>query len=170
VICAPRPEGRLRRRWVWPREALEYVSRKDHVVRRSTAATERAARQARVLWPEFAMAFYTTRARRGVSATRDSVQDSSPEFLAKVGFATDTYASDFSREHLWFSVKSIDRGRGEGQLLNDPIDIHKMRRGDRVGFDVEDLSDWIVVTPSGEYGPYRVSSLRRYLQESAGEG
>ncbi|MBI4605408.1 MAG: DUF4026 domain-containing protein [Planctomycetes bacterium] len=155
VICSPRTADEADRVWTWPREAVEYFGGPDPIVRRSSAATERTARQARATWPELAMAFFALKGRAGGRAAE-------AQFLAKVGFRRSDDASGASREHIWLDVLGIEKLRAEGEVLNTPHHVEGVKLGAVVRFDVADLSEWVVVTPGARFGPHEAQALWRH--------
>ena len=78
-------------------------------------------------------------------------------FGIKAGFATDGDAS--SREHLWFEVRQVDGDRVEAELVNQPFSVSRLKRGDAVWIERTEISDWLVVTPCGSFGPNDVPAL-----------
>jgi hypothetical protein len=72
-------------------------------------------------------------------------------FHAKLAFAT--AEADASREHLWFEVLALKPGRLKGACLNAPVQTTAVRRGDEDWFDLDLLTDWVIVAPEGRYDP-----------------
>lgn len=165
VVCSPRSTGSLRKRWMWPREAIELVGASHEIViRKTTEATLRAARQARATWAEFAMAFF---ALKGEDRAREQQAESADSlFLVKLGFEIEDGACDVSHEHMWFRVLRIRGGRAEGELLNEPVYVTGLAKGQVIAFGTDQLSDWLVHMPGVQFGSHQIEALRAYCSSA----
>lgn len=164
TICAPEPRGVFRKAWVWPREVIERLANDDAIIYRTERATARIAALARATWPEFAMAFASL-ASAGLAPERD---DADTDFLIKAGFSQDggnDGDDDQAREHLWFRVLGFEGNRAQGRLVNTPIHIRRLKEGDRVWIDRDQISDWSVSTPIGRYEPGRRAGLDEAIEK-----
>lgn len=72
-------------------------------------------------------------------------------FHAKLGFPRD--GDPRVREHLWFEVQELKPGRLRGTCLNEPVEGLAIHEGDDAWFPLEQLTDWVVVTPEGNFDP-----------------
>lgn len=157
AICAERPAGRMRAIWVWPEEVVRRLAEDEAGVYMTRRATERQGRLARAGWCQLAMAFATwSRRRTELNGLADSVL-----FGVKAGFAMDHDPT--SREHLWFEVLAFDGDRVHAALVNQPLQVKRIERGAEIWVDRADVSDWIVRTPCGCFGPTDVPGLWRTL-------
>jgi hypothetical protein len=123
--------------WRTPLDLLQRVQRPGFTALRTTRETAREAERARESWPEFAMLF--VRRRR-------------PDwrFLAKIGIECPAEAGvPAEREHMWFEVEEIQKGRIRGVLLDEPLFVQGMPRGGSGWHDLAALSDWVIWTPLG---------------------
>ncbi len=88
---------------------------------------ERAVMQARERWPEF-LAIH-----QRVGAAGDP--------LVKAAFAT----SDDGHEHMWLRVISADAGGATGELIDEPVHVKTVSKGQTVTITVEEISDWAIM-------------------------
>lgn len=84
-------------------------------------------------------------------------------FLVKLGYRQDG-GHETQREHLWFEVHELRGDAVEATLLNEPHFVPGLRAGQRGEHDLDLLSDWIVISPLGEFGPDRIGELEAALQ------
>jgi uncharacterized protein YegJ (DUF2314 family) len=63
------------------------------------------------------------------------------DFLVKYPFQTDG-SSHLDTEHIWLSDILTKDGKYYGIVANDPFEIKKMKLGDLVTFNMENISDW----------------------------
>jgi len=72
-------------------------------------------------------------------------------FHAKLGFARD--GDPRVREHLWFEVRELKPGEIRGVCLNEPVEGLPIHEGDEGWFKLDQLTDWLVVAPDGNFDP-----------------
>lgn len=73
-------------------------------------------------------------------------------FLVKLGLTVDNPETGSDKEHLWYEVMSIDNGKVEGKLLNQPYWIAGLNEGDVKTYPVaEVLTDWLIYSPTNTY-------------------
>lgn len=162
VICGPEPRGTFRKQWMWPQEAVAKLAGDEAVVYRSRQATQRAAAAAQAAWDELATAFAS--APKAAAADSASSSNGEPSFaaLVKAGFPADDGDPDH-HEHLWFEIKRFDGGFAEAELVNQPLFIGSMSKGTMARIGREQVSDWIVFTAAGRFGPDSVPALWRAI-------
>ena len=162
VICAERSVHGVNGepRWTCPREILGQLERDEATLYGTTRATERQSRLARSTWPELAIAFAS------LPQSRLAGDDPPALFVIKAGF-TDDERPDAGREHLWFRVIRFSGDRAEGQLLNRPLIMIHMVQGARVWIDRNAVSDWSVMTDSGQFGPSEAAAMQRMIDNVA---
>lgn len=116
-----------------------------------------------------ATALMAERARNTIGILRDSMTEFAEfEFptLVKLGYPVDGAAADDpDREHMWFSVHSIDGGSVEATLENQPYSVSHLKAGDRGRHDLALLSDWTMMTPAGTINP-RSQTAARIIREN----
>jgi len=158
VLCGLEPVGAYRKLWVWPRDVIDRLRRDEAGVFMTARATERQARMARAGWSQFATAFASIARVPCDAEGRPAVT-----FGIKAGF--DAEGGSASREHLWFEICGFDADRAEGRLVNEPISVSGLRRGDLVWIARDQVSDWLVMTARGSFGPCDLASMWRAIDE-----
>jgi uncharacterized protein YegJ (DUF2314 family) len=63
-------------------------------------------------------------------------------------------------EHLWLSELSVENGVLTGTIDNEPIQLSRVRFGDRVEVDRDLVSDWMVIEDGRYRGGFTVRVLR----------
>lgn len=152
AICAEAPKGAYKPVWTWPEEVIERLRRDEAGVYMTRRATERQSRMAQAGWGQLAMAFACWARAAAAPAAAPRVV-----FGVKAGFATDD--GDEGREHLWFEVSSFDGDRVHAELVNQPVSVSALTRGDEMWIERGQVSDWTVMTPRGSFGPADVPAL-----------
>lgn len=66
-----------------------------------------------------------------------------------------------TREHLWFEVLELKPGRIHGRLMNRPVDVPGLTPGADRWEDWSRLTDWLIVTPQGDFDPEAAPALLR---------
>jgi uncharacterized protein YegJ (DUF2314 family) len=72
-------------------------------------------------------------------------------FHAKLGFVRE--GDPRVCEHLWFEVRDLKPGELRGVCLNEPVDGLPIHEGDEGWFKLDLLTDWLVVSPEGNFDP-----------------
>lgn len=72
-------------------------------------------------------------------------------FLVKLGLTVDDPESGSEKEHLWYDVISVEDGKIEGKLLNQPYWISGLNEGDIKAYPFDLLTDWIIYSPDNTY-------------------
>ena len=85
-------------------------------------------------------------------------------FIIKAGLAQSSQP-DGDREHLWFVVRRFEADRAEAQLVNQPIHLGRLNKGDITWIERETVSDWSVITPQGSFGPARLGPMQRAIDQ-----
>lgn len=170
VVCDPQPRGSYRKLWVWPQAALDRMDRDDAVLYPSKRTTQRQASIARATWPDLAIAFASLSPPllRTDDKPRSESDEPSVRFIIKAGLSK-TNESDDDREHLWFVVRQFDGDRAQAVLVNQPIHLEALNKGDLIWIDRETISDWTVLTPTRSYGPSRVNDLLHSIDQLRNE-
>ncbi len=83
-------------------------------------------------------------------------------FGVKAGFPSEDDPS--SREHLWFEISQFDDQRVEACLVNQPLTVKRLSKGDVEWIERDAISDWRVVTPYGAYGPSDLEALGQLIE------
>ncbi|MEE9131013.1 MAG: DUF4026 domain-containing protein [Phycisphaerales bacterium] len=166
VVCDPNPRGAYRRLWVWPKAALDRLGHDDAVLYSAKRVTQRQASIARATWPDLAMTFSSLSGPllRTDDRPADDADEPAVRFIIKAGLALRNQR-DGDREHLWFVVRRFDADRAEAQLVNQPIHLGRMKKGDITWIERETVSDWSVITPQGSFGPARLGQMRQAIDQ-----
>lgn len=97
--------------------------------------------------------------------------DQRTAFSLKLGLPT----SDGGVEHIWVSNLRLDGDSFVGELANEPIGLPGMALGSQVTVDLDQVSDWSLLSKDGLYGgftmrvmladlpPQQRDALRAYL-------
>ena len=70
--------------------------------------------------------------------------------LVKLGFQTDDQKN---HEHLWFEVGILRDGSVSATLINTASGIASLKAGTSGEWSIENLSDWVIMTPKGSITP-----------------
>jgi len=67
-------------------------------------------------------------------------------------------------EYIWISVTGTEGGRIYGILANQPADLGNLKQGSKVSVQVEQLNDWIYISPEGKpIGGHTIEALNKTL-------
>jgi Protein of unknown function (DUF4026)/Uncharacterized protein conserved in bacteria (DUF2314) len=86
-----------------------------------------------------------------------------PVTLVKLGYPT----RSGDREHLWFQVHEMGDDWIDGTLGNRPFHVD-LKPGERARHSLDQLSDWLLLTPAGQISP-RSSYVARVLRDQQPE-
>lgn len=142
VVCGEAPRGG---HWCWPEGVLDHILNGRGALYVSDRETRRQQALARSGWGALVHAF---EALRG-PGTQVSIKAGLP--------------GPGGREHLWFDVRRFEGDRAEARLLNPPISVQTVKRGDVVWIDRQAVSDWSVAIGAGSYGPGDLDALQKAL-------
>ena len=137
TIAIPASSSSSKERNDTPHELLERL-RNDAVLFKSREETDRQRRLALERFGIFGQLFAIRR-------------NEGWRFHAKLGFARE--GDPRVREHVWFEVRELKPGELRGVCLNEPVDGLPFHEGDEGWFKVELLTDWLVVSPEGNFDP-----------------
>ncbi len=82
--------------------------------------------------------------------------DEKNQVLIKIGLLVDS-KDDF--EHIWFELIEFKKNKFKCKLTQEPYNVKDMHTGDEVWFKVENVTDWIIYTPSLTITPENVYLL-----------
>lgn len=143
--------------WRCDESVLNAVHAGTQPVYRTERATARQAALARHHWPPFADAFHRARAADPALETN--------RFLVKAALNANDPADD-SREHVWLEVQSIEGDTVRARAVHDAATPDAMARDDRCAVDPAGITDWLVATADGTFGPAHVSLLDELIPAS----
>jgi uncharacterized protein YegJ (DUF2314 family) len=107
-----------------------------------------AVAKARRRWPEFVEAFENRRPEQ--------------HFAMK---ARITEPGENQAEFMWITVTGLENGIVYGKLDNDPVELTRIKAGDRVRVSVKDLNDWLYTDGDDMVGGFTIEVLRRIQDE-----
>lgn len=111
-----------------------------------------AVAEARGRWEEFVTTF-------------EKREDSGNEFFVKSPFSENDVT-----EFMWLKVEALENGRIFGVLGNDPNELPSLREGSRVTAKAEELNDWIIQPPTGDFiGGFTIHVLSEQVDEENGD-
>jgi uncharacterized protein YegJ (DUF2314 family) len=114
----------------------------------STQATELMARRARATYAVF-------------RSLRHEFADLPLPALVKLRYAID---DGTGAEHLWFEVHKLNDASMEATLVNQPLQIAGMRPGELGEHLLDNLSDWVIMSPVGSITPANMQAAREIRQ------
>jgi hypothetical protein len=174
VVCDVEPRGTYRPLWACPTGILEQIRGGDATVFMSSRETMRQARLARGAWTTLATAFEgLTAPLLRVDATPGTPNDEpAVRFLIKAGLPASpaSEGDEGEREHVWFIVRRFDADRAEAELLNQPLFVRSLRKGDVTWIDRDVVTDWSVMTPAGSFGPAEATEMTQTVRRLASGG
>lgn len=144
VLVHPHPVKTPAKQWRPPLEILERICEHRTTFYVSTAETERMSKLARERWGTFGLLFASSKCMDW-------------KFAVKLGFPMGP--DNKRREHLWFEVCSLRPGGVQGKLVSQPVHAQGLVEGSVDWYDLDRLSDWRILTPSGIYDPATAESL-----------
>ena len=106
----------------------------------------RAVQEARERWPEFVTAF----------------EERQPGDVFSVKAAL---SNGDTTEFMWLSVGAIENNVIFGRLDNDPVNIGRIKSGDRVRVAVADLNDWLYTLGNQQHGGFTVAVLTKLYRK-----
>jgi uncharacterized protein YegJ (DUF2314 family) len=71
---------------------------------------------------------------------------------------------EVGREHVWLALDANSINSREGLLMNRPQHL-KMWEGERIKFNDEDITDWMIIREHGSLGGYSIRAMLRKVPE-----
>jgi uncharacterized protein YegJ (DUF2314 family) len=99
-----------------------------------------AVATARQRWPEFVAAFEN--------------RQPDESHLVKAPFGEGANV-----ECMWVSVTALENDVIFGLLQNDPVNVPRVRKGDRVQIALADMNDWLTVSRDGSKGGFTLAAM-----------
>ena len=79
------------------------------------------------------------------------------KILVKIGMEVDEQYrgenSECEREHLWFELDKVTGNIMTAELINEPYYISSLKKGDVVESEIDDITDWCIITKERRYTP-----------------
>lgn len=91
----------------------------------------------------------------------DAAGDKKNKLLVKIGLLVDEEYSnqENDREHIWFEVLKVKKGRIKARLTQEPYYIKGIHEGHVGMYGPEDVTDWIIYMPECRISPDDVYQL-----------
>jgi uncharacterized protein YegJ (DUF2314 family) len=137
---------------LFPQNALGILQVGETAVMRTKRSTNRRATIAKSQWSLF------------VTAAKQIGASEHATCLAQIPWSN-TEEEDTPREYLWFRVVEIHQDSMTGELAHKPALVTSLEEGHREQFDLEDITDWIVMTPVGPMGPSDAQAIEEFLDQ-----
>ncbi|MBR3534752.1 MAG: DUF4026 domain-containing protein [Oscillospiraceae bacterium] len=101
--------------------------------------------------------------RIGFVMDAEALKDPDIHIMMKIGLHIDKEFRDpdddpdTQREHIWFDLKSISRGKYKDlficELTQDPYYVKGIKKGDIGNYQIEDITDWMIIKNEKRYTP-----------------
>ncbi len=168
VVCAAGPSAGGPEAMQAPATVMQRLDRGEAPLYIGCRESERRAQVAQASWPAIAGAFERAPRRLLRTDGRQPAPGDLPavRFLVKSVMAPGSL--DGLREHLWFVARRFDGERVEAELLDQPLEACGLNRGDVTWIDRHAISDLVVATPLGIFGPQDVVELERAIEGLGG--
>jgi hypothetical protein len=122
-----------------PWSQLSHVARRAGALYKSRGETDRQRTLSLGRWGTFGQLFVLRRDTDGFT------------FHVKMAYERQRFPRD--REHLWFEVLDLKPGSVRARLMNEPLDVPDLRVGQELWLPLDRLTDWLIVTPDGDFDP-----------------
>lgn len=135
---------------VCPYEALSRVRAGDTAVAKTSRSTRRQAAIAGDSWSLF------------LEAAQQIGENEHAACMVQVPW-TNSEEEDSPCEYLWFRVTKVDPPNIVGKLAHKPKYALSLSEGHQETLGVNDITDWIVITPVGPMGPGDSEAIGDFL-------
>ncbi len=89
-------------------------------------------------------------ARERFDYVKEGFKDKENEILIKVALPL---KEEGNFEHIWFELLEIKGKKFKGKLTQEPYDVPDMHTGDEAWYTIDDITDWIIYTPTVAVSP-----------------
>jgi len=137
---------------LFPQNALGILKMGETAVMRTKRSTRRKAALAKSQWSLF------------VNAAKQIGSSEHATCLAQIPWSN-TQEEDAPREYLWFRIVETNQESVTGKLAHTPALVTSLEEGHQEVFDIEDITDWIVMTPVGPMGPGDAQAIEEFLDQ-----
>ncbi|HIB01871.1 MAG TPA: DUF2314 domain-containing protein, partial [Phycisphaerales bacterium] len=139
---------------ICPYEALNAVRAGDTVVAKTSRSTRRQAALAGGSWDLF------------LKAAQQIGENEHAACMVQVPW-TNSEEEDSPCEYLWFRVTKVEPPSIVGMLAHKPRFALSLSEGHQETLCVDDITDWIVITPVGPMGPDESEAIGEFLLQFA---
>lgn len=93
-------------------------------------------------------------ARERIDYMIKATEDKNNNILVKIGLEVDEeYAEEVGKEHIWFEVESIEDGKINGILTQEPYYIAGLHKDAKGTYSFNEVTDWIIFTENDRITP-----------------
>ncbi len=89
---------------------------------------------------------------------KKAFQNKENNIIIKIGLPID---NENNFEHIWFELIELNEDQFKAKLLQEPYDVKDIHEGDERTFTVNDITNWLIYTPSFTIQPESVYLLER---------
>jgi len=137
---------------VFPLEALEALRCGDTAVAKTARYTKRQAALARGEWKML------------LDAAEQIGESEHAACMVQVPW-TNTEEEDSPSEYLWFRITKVETPNIIGALAHEPKYATSLPEGHEENLTVDDVTDWVVMTPVGPMGPSDSEAIAEFLSQ-----
>lgn len=137
---------------LYPRDAMGILRKGDTAVMKTLRSTERRALIAKDSWKLL------------VRAAQQIGKSEHAACLVQVPWSN-SEDDESPREYLWFRIVEIDDPEVVGELAHQPELVNTLSEGHREKICVEDVTDWVLMTPIGPLGPSDAEAIDGFLSQ-----
>jgi len=137
---------------VFPLEALEALRSGETAVAKTTRFTKRQAAVARSEWSML------------LDAAEQIGESEHATCMVQVPW-TNTEDENSPSEYLWFRITKVETPNIVGALAHTPKFATSLPEGHEESLSVEDITDWLVMTPVGPMGPSDSAAISEFLSQ-----
>ncbi|MBC8202804.1 MAG: DUF2314 domain-containing protein [Planctomycetes bacterium] len=137
---------------VFPLEALEALRCGDTAVAKTARYTKRQAVLAKSEWKML------------LDAAAQIGESEHAACMVQVPW-TNTEEKDSPSEYLWFRITKVETPNIVGALAHEPKFATSLPEGHEENLSVDDITDWVVMTPVGPMGPSDSEAITEFLSQ-----
>ena len=137
---------------VYPKDAIETLHLGETAVVKTMRSTERSAKLAQDKWNLL------------LKASGQIGESEHAGCLVQVPWAH-VDAEDSPREYLWFRVLEVRGEEVVGELAHQPSIVTTLAEGQKETITVNDITDWVLMTPVGPMGPGDADAIDEFLTQ-----
>jgi uncharacterized protein YegJ (DUF2314 family) len=137
---------------VFPIEALEALRNGETAVAKTTRFTKRQATLAKNGWEML------------LTAAEQIGESEHAMCMVQVPW-TNTEDENSPNEYLWFRITHVETPKVIGTLAHAPRFATSLPEGHEESLSVDDITDWVVMTPVGPMGPSDSDAIAEFLSQ-----
>ncbi len=137
---------------VYPKDAVETLHQGDTAVVRTMRSTERSAKLAQDNWELL------------LKASSQIGESEHAGCMVQIPWEQ-TDNEEAPREYLWFRVVEVLGNEVVGELAHQPSIVTTLTEGQKETITVQDITDWVLMTPVGPMGPGDADAIDEFLTQ-----